>query len=232
MARGRPKLSEDEKARRKEDKAAQKAAYVAENALAKMPADREKRIELFDEAARIKTEQQSAAGSYSAQIKRMHEVFGLTKEAIKIRGILAKCRDGVYEATVQQVQILLEDINRPFQLSMFAGEPGQGETEAPGAVFDNTTSGQRQKDVQPQAAKAKEPPAAPSEPRAGLPLDEAQKRLEEAKATAESKRAGKKASAPPPAPVGDADEEDLRPRHLRQADQDRDALDAVAGAIH
>ena len=191
MARGRPRLSDDEKARRKEAKESRAAGVIAENALAKMPKEREKRNELFAEAEAIKTEQQSAAGSYSAQQKRMVEVFGFTKEAIRIRNILKKCRDGVYEATLKQVGIFVSDMGRPIQLSMFEGTPGEGGSEDAGPIFDSTSAGAATKDMPKRGAKSKEPPPAPADT-GKLEPEEAVKRFAEAKDAATTKRGKRK----------------------------------------
>lgn len=141
MARGRPRTSPEAKAAKKERAAADKAEALAGNALAKLPAEKEKRDELWQELEACKTASASAAGEMSAQKKRMHEVFGITKEAMKIRAILAGCKAGVYEATVEQVTLFMQDTNRPFQFSMKL-EPGKGVADDQGSVFDKTGAGE------------------------------------------------------------------------------------------
>lgn len=220
MGRGQPKLSDEEKARRRSEKESREAGVIAENALAKMPADAEKRNELFTERDDLADAKKAAGEKLTGQVKRMHSVFGLTKQAMKIRDILAKCPDGVYEATVQQIGILVPDMGRPFQLSMFGGTPGQGGSEGAGTVFDSTPAGAATKDMKQRGPKEKEPPPAPVDT-GKLTEAEALAKFNEAKGAAEKKRAGKKA-APPPAPVGDAPQDDVRPRHLRQNEQDRE----------
>lgn len=220
--RGRPKLSEDEKARRKEAKESRLAGIIAENALAKMPAERDKRNELFAERDDLVEEKKAIGGKLSAQNKRMSEVFGLTKPAIKIRDILEKCRDGVYEATVQQVKILVEDMNRPFQLSMFQGTPGQGGSEAAGTVFDSTSAGAATKHMKQRGPNEKDLPPAPVD--TGKATEAEVMDGIKPVGTKAAARGGKKVPPPPP-PVGDAPEDDVRPRHLRQNEQDREDQD-------
>jgi hypothetical protein len=142
--RGRKALTPEQREQRQEAKLAQKAESLRAGALAKLPVEKERRNELFRELENLRKDAQGVSGSISAQKKRMHEVFGLTKEAMQIRGILAGCKDGVYEATVQQVALLLKDIDRPFQLDMFTGEPGTGVADDAGSVFDATDAGEAQ----------------------------------------------------------------------------------------
>lgn len=142
MARGRRPSSPEQKAAKKERAAADKAEALAGNALAKLPAEKEKRDELWQELDALKSEASGVSGSISAQKKRMNEVFGITKAAMQIRAILNKCRAGEYEATVQQVQLFMADTNRPFQLSMSL-EPGKGVADDQGSVFDKTGSGDK-----------------------------------------------------------------------------------------
>lgn len=140
MAR-RPRMSPEAKAAKKERAAADKAAALAANALAKLPAEKEARDELWRELDGLIAEGQGVAGSISAQKKRMQDVFGITKQAMQIRKILNACRDGVYEATCEQVQLFMADTNRPFQLAMKL-EPGKGVQEDGGSVFDKTSAGE------------------------------------------------------------------------------------------
>lgn len=161
MAR-RPRMSPEAKAAKKERAAADKAAALAANALAKLPAEKEKRDELWRELDALIAEGQGVAGSISAQKKRMADVFGITKPAMAIRKILNKCRDGEYEATVEQVALFMSDTNRPFQMSMKL-EPGKGVAEDEGSVFDasksGVTVGAERGDDPGRAQKRKGPPA-------------------------------------------------------------------------
>lgn len=216
--RGRPPLSTEEKARRKEQKEAGKAQFQADNALAKMPAEEGRRNELFMERDAIIAKKQEAAGDLSSHMKRMQEVFGLTKPAIRIRDILRKCRDGEYEATVQQVGILVRDMGRPFQLSMFSAEPGQGVKEDDRSVFDKTASGERtaaERGDDPGRARKRrgkgEAPAAPVDT-GKLSEEEALAKFEEAKA----------ANPPGGATADEDDDADVRPRFMRQAEDEPD----------
>lgn len=164
MARGRSRTSPEAKAAKKERAAADKAEVLALNALAKLPAEKERRDELWQELDALKSEASGVSGSISAQKKRMNEVFGITKAAMQIRAILNKCRSGEYEATVQQVQLFMADTNRPFQLSMSL-EPGKGVAEDQGSVFDSSRSGEtvsaERGDDPGRASKRRGPPPAP-----------------------------------------------------------------------
>jgi hypothetical protein len=207
MARGRPALDPEEKARRKEDRLASKFQGMADNALAKLPAEQSRRDELFAERDAIKSKQQEAAGDLSAHIKRMSEVFGLTKPAIRIRDILRKCRDGEYEATVQQVKVLVEDMGRPFQLSMFEAKPGQGVAEDTGSLFDGTSAGER------QAAERGDDPGRANKRAGGpppAPVDTGKLSDEEALARFEAANAAKAGTS-----ADDDGDPDLRPRFLQ-----------------
>lgn len=162
MARGRPRMSPEAKAAKKERAAADKAAALAANALAKLPPEKERRDEIWQELEALKSEASGVSGSISAQKKRMTEVFGITKAAMQIRAILNKCRAGEYEATVEQVQLFMQDTNRPIQLSMKL-EPGKGVAEDEGSVFDASKSGEtvgaERGDDPGRAQKRKSPPA-------------------------------------------------------------------------
>lgn len=142
MARGRSRTSPEAKAAKKARDAADKVEALAGNALAKLPVEKKKRDELWQELDALKSEASGVSDSISAQKKRMNEVFGITKAAMQIRAILNKCRAGEYEATVQQVQLFMADTNRPFQLSMKL-EPGKGVADDQGSVFDKTGSGDK-----------------------------------------------------------------------------------------
>lgn len=140
--RGRPALTQEEKDRRREQKLAANDQGIADTAMAKLPAEKERRDEFFREGDALKADAQAAAGSISQHKKRGVDVFGITKQAMAIRAILAKCKDGVYEATIKQVGIFVKDMGRPFQLSMFDAVPGTGSVDdAP--IFDSTPTGQR-----------------------------------------------------------------------------------------
>lgn len=156
--------SPEAKAAKKERAAADKAEALAANALAKLPAEKESRDELWQELDALKSEASGVSGSISAQKKRMTEVFGITKAAMQIRAILNKCRSGEYEATVQQVQLFMADTNRPFQLSMSL-EPGKGVADDQGSVFDSSRSGEtvaaERGDDPGRASKRRGPPPAP-----------------------------------------------------------------------
>jgi hypothetical protein len=186
MSLGRKKksaLSPEKKAQRKKTKDQIKQQAVADAALAKMPAEKERRDELFAEAERLKTEQQGISGKISQHRKRLIDVFGFTAQALQIRKILKDAPDGVYEATVKQLKIMLDDLNRPFQLDMFAdlkpGVPVEGDQ---GSVFDASKSGEKidteRKDDPGKArrrnGKNASPPPAPTP---GIPLAEAEEKF-------------------------------------------------------
>lgn len=206
MARGKPRLSPEQKAAKKERAAADKASALAANALAKLPAEKERRDELWQELEACKTASATAAGDMSAHKKRMTDVFGITKAAIKIRGILDACKAGEYEATVEQVTLFMQDTNRPFQFAMKL-EPGKGVQDDGGSVFDKTNAGdhvaaERGDDPGRARKRAGGPPAPTAAPTPGIPLDEAKEKFEAAKDAAESKRAARKG---PPAPTASSD---------------------------
>jgi len=177
MRRGRRSLTPEEKQQRKDSKNADKAQALADNALAKLPADKDRRNELWRELDALRSEGHGVSGQISQHKKRMHEVFGVTKSAMQIRAILAKCKDGEYEATVQQVQLFLDDMGRPIQLSMNL-EPGKGVAEDSGSVFDKSTSGERHDaergDDPGRARRRSVPSGPPPAPSPAMPLDEAE----------------------------------------------------------
>jgi hypothetical protein len=181
----RPKkgaLTPAKKAERKQAKTAQKAEFTASSALSKLPAEKEKRDELFREAEALKTQQQALSGKISQHRKRMVEVFGLHPQTLAIRKIILDCPDGTYEAVCKQLALLLRDFGRPFQLDMFENlEPGKGPTEMDEPVFDGTEAGREQRADDPGRARKAQtnggPPPAPTE---GLPLDEAEEKFTDA----------------------------------------------------
>jgi hypothetical protein len=160
----RPRTSPEAKAAKKERDAASKADALAQNALAKLPAEQEKRDELWQELKGLKAEAAEAAGNISAHKKRMTDVFGYTKAAQKIIAILDGCRQGEYEATMEQVALTMKDRNRPFQMRLDL-QPGKGVAEDEGSVFDSTGSGDKMAaerlDDPGRASKRRGPPAPP-----------------------------------------------------------------------
>lgn len=245
--RGRAPMSPEQKKAKKDRIAADKAQALAANALAKLPSEKEQRDELFRELDACLSSQQSAAGDVSAQKKRMHQVFGITKQAMQIRSILNKCPDGVYEATMQQVQLFMADTNRPIQLSMKL-EPGKGVADDQGSIFDKTSAGEhvgaeRGDDPGRASKRAGGPPPAPT-PTPGIPLEEAEAKFKAAGEAAQAKREGRSGPGKPPeaksddaqggaaqaddakptdaaAADGFEDGKDVRPRHLIEADAQR-----------
>lgn len=202
MARGRPRLSPEAKSAKKERAEADKASALAANALAKLPAEKEKRDELWQELEALKSEASGVSGSISAQKKRMTEVFGITKAAMQIRAILNKCRAGEYEATVEQVQLFMQDTNRPIQLSMKL-EPGKGVADDQGSVFDASHSGEtvgaERGDDPGRARKSASAPPAPPPPSPAISLDEARAKFEATKAAGDERRAKRGGPPAPPA---------------------------------
>jgi hypothetical protein len=231
----RPKkntLSPQKKQARTEVGKKQKAQAIASAALAKLPAGadgKDRRNQLFAEAERLKKEQQSISALIGQHKKRMQEVYGLTPESLAIRKILLGAPDGRYEATLQQVELLLRDAGRPFQLELFGGEPGKGvpPDEAIGqTVFDTSKSGERAGAEQGgDPGRARRGPKgngpAPAAPSPGIPLDEAQKAFEAAK------------EAKPPKPANDgADANDgsyTQQLRERNAETEREIKNRAAG---
>lgn len=224
----RPRLSPEAKAAKKERAAADKAAVLAANALAKIPAEKERRDELWRELDALIAEGQGVAGSISAQKKRMAEVFGITKAAMQIRKILNKCRDGEYEATIEQVALFMSDTNRPFQLSMKL-EAGKGVREDDGAVFDKTSAGEHvgaERGDDP--ARARKRTAAPPAPPATTPNVGVEGLAAGIKPLAEpeGRKAARKGPPAPPAakPADDCDDgKDVRSRALKEREAQRKA---------
>lgn len=190
-----------------------KPSMNADTALAKLPKFTKDRNALFEKANRLKAAMQADAGDFSAHKKRMTEVYGLTREAIKIRDILTKCKDGVYEATVSQLYLLLDDIGRPFQLDMFPQEAGAQAAEpelpvdqdeayaAKAAAADAQGAEEHPEGDEPTVAPKRRgrPPKAKGEPienankhlkKAAPPVDlsEAESEFEKARILAEKKR--------------------------------------------
>ncbi len=181
--RAKQSLSPAQKAQRKDAKAAQEAQAKASNALARLPADVERRNELWHQFDALKAQSQGINGEVSQHKKRMNTVFGITKAAMSIRNTLINCPDGDYEATVEQVILFMRDFNRPFQLSMFKSEPGKGVDEDEGAVFDGTRAGERHSaerlDDPGRARKVPEPAAIPNGPTPVVSLEEAERLFRE-----------------------------------------------------
>ena len=236
MARPRKSLSPEQKSVKKERAEADKAQALASNALAKLPAEKEKRDELWQELEACKSASATAAGEMSAHKKRMNEVFGITKPAIKIRAILDACKAGEYEATVQQITLFMKDTNRPFQLSMPL-EPGKGVQEDEGSVFDRTRSGgtvsAERGDDPGRARRAQSaPPPAPT-PSPAIALSEFREKLEANKAAGDAKRAGAAGGPgkPPPAPTAKKDEfedgKDVRSPELVAKEKEREEAAAA-----
>lgn len=202
--RGRPRMSDEEKSLRKAEKELAKFAALAANALAKLPAEKQRRDEIFAEEKELREGVRSAAGALAAHKKREREVYGMTPKALRIRDILLSCKDGEYEATCEQVQLFMQDAGRPFQLSMQL-QPGKGVGEDTGSVFDTTAAGEhvsaeRGDDpakARKRTAKAPEPAA---EPAPGLSIEEAERRFREAN---EAKAGSARASAGAAALAGD-----------------------------
>ena len=223
--------SPEAKAAKKERAAADKAEALAANALAKLPAEKERRDELWRELDGLIAEGQGVAGQISQQKKRMADVFGITKAAMQIRKILNNCRDGEYEATVQQVQLFMADTNRPFQLSMSL-EPGKGVAEDNGSVFDSSRSGEtvaaERGDDPGRASKRRGPPAPPpvSTPDVGVeglaagikPLQSPEEKRTEIDAQKERDAAafdGKQTDEPTKAEALDAEMRNMTPAQKR-----------------
>jgi hypothetical protein len=181
----RPKksaLTPEKKAQRKEVKTAAKAEFTASSALSKLPAEKEKRDELFREAEALKTQQQALSGKVSQHRKRMVEVFGLHPQTLAIRKIILDCPDGVYEAVCKQLALLLRDFGRPFQLDMFENlKPGKGPTEDDEPVFDASDAGRPERTDDPgRARRVKGNGESPKAPTEGMPLDEAEEKFTDA----------------------------------------------------
>lgn len=212
MARGRPKLDPEVKRQRKEAKEAAQASALAANALAKLPAEKDSRDELFREAEALKSEAQAVAGQIAQHKKRMREVYGITKQADRIRAILLSCPDGVYEATLEQVALFIRDAGRPFQLPLDL-QPGKGVADHDDApMFDATASGERQaSEAAGDPGKARKPRAqkgAPPAPTGSLTPEEAKAAFQ-----ANAHKA--------PQAAGGGDEEDPRPRFLKENERQR-----------
>lgn len=165
MARGRPRISPEAKADKKARAAAAKAQALASNALAAIPQDKDLRDEFWRELDSLTAEGKGIAGQISQHKKRGNELWKVTKQAMQIRAILMRCPDGVYEATVEQVQLFMQDTNRPIQLSMKL-EPGKGVAEDEGSIFDKTSAGEHVEaergDDPGRARKRSGPPAPPA----------------------------------------------------------------------
>lgn len=225
MARGRSRTSPEAKAAKKERAAADKADAMAQNALAKLPAEQDKRDELWQELKGLKAESAEAAGNISAHKKRMTDVFGYTKAAQKIIAILDGCRQGEYEATIEQVALTMKDRNRPFQLSMTL-EPGKGVADDQGSVFDKTGSGDKvsaeRLDDPGRARKSMGgPPKAPAIPTPNVGVEGLAagiKPLEEPEAKRARIEAEKQADAAAfEKPAGKADEIDAEMKNMTPA---------------
>ncbi len=174
----RPKLSPETKRAAQERAKVEKDHKLASTALASLPESPEKRREIFAERKRLKADAKSFSAKVADHEKRMKNVFGMLPKAVKIVDIFESCKDGEYEAVLQEVKTFLEDQGRPFQLS-FELKPGKGVQEDTGPLFDKTTAGQRDNREPGQARPASAKAPAP-QPSPGIPLEEAQAKFEEA----------------------------------------------------
>lgn len=121
----------------------------------------------------------------------------------------------------RQMQQLAEDMGWNAQNDLFAsGE--MGETRSDGAVFDKTKTGGATADM--TSAPPKQPQAETGTVDTGkLDPADAVVKFEEAGKAARERRAKRASAETPPAAVPDKDPDDPRPRHLRQAEADRNA---------
>jgi len=222
VKRGRRPLSEAEKQSRKEERDVIKASNVAAGALEKMPADRDRRVDLIQERDALKTAQQTAAGELSQHMKRMVEVYGYNKKSIRVYDIIKKSPQGEREAILAQVRLMMQDDGIDLQFGLFDAKPGEAVEKDAGAVFDRTNASRAAPATRMDEGKSSEPPPAPMAPSPGIPLDEAAVKFADAKEKAEAKRAAKAArsKSPPPAPAND-EERDERPRFLRESDKEK-----------
>ncbi len=163
---------------------------MSRNALAKVQQSKEDRNEFWREGDSLKAAAQGAAGDIGAFKKRANQVFGWTKPAMAIRATLLKCSDGEYEATLKQVRLMMEDIERPFQMGLPLEDVGKGaEVEDTAPLFDQgaiagKVAAEPNLEVKKKLTGA-EPPAHVPSP--GIPLDEFSARLKQKKEIEEAK---------------------------------------------
>jgi hypothetical protein len=215
MARGRPRMSDEEK---EAAKAAREASKAIHDWDARLPADPEKRSELI-EVLVARTEKLSAdlkelrdEAHISGDIKRLVDVFGLRKPAIKIAMIMEKLGSAEEQTAVFR-QVLMIGSDRKWDSAPDLFDVAQVGTKAPeeGTIFDKTGAGEavaaERGDDPGRANKRRgkgEPPPAPVDTGALSP-EETERRLREANAASGMAEV-------------ESNPEDLRPRFMREND--------------
>jgi hypothetical protein len=189
-------LSPEQKAQRAAASAEQKDQNQAIDWGARHPQTKEARDELFIELrakeAKLKDETASLQLDVKGQKKRMNQTFGYHKLVIDFDKRMMNLSAGERARVWRQLQLRAADAIYDAQPDLFDMAAVGQVAEDTGSPFDNSAAGERQdaerKDDPARANKhatAAAPPAAPSP---GMPLDEAQQKLEEAKAAADAKK--------------------------------------------
>lgn len=218
MARGRPKLSEDEKARRKEQRLASSAAADWE---ARLPADPEKRRELFAELHRKRERVASAVKEIkdevhvAGEVKMLKSVYGFRPETIRIDEIMSKLDPETQTAVWRQIQVRANDAKWDSAPGLFDISAVGATAPEQGSVFDKTASGERHDaERRDDPAKAGKRNGKGAEPKPAetpsMSMDDAEKAF---RANA--------SKAPQPADPEEDDDKDLRPRHLQENERQR-----------
>lgn len=216
MARGpgRPASSAEDKERRKEAALAKKAMDWASTAMERFPKTKELREPIFQTKVNLEATLRDARNDLSEHVKRMRSVYGIMPKAEKIRDLLLSSRPGgEREALINQVRDMLDDASFEVQFDLFGKlKPGTPANVDEKPVFDTTSTGKATSARKAKAAALPEPAkeAAPVEVKPGLPLAEAEKLFEAAKAAkpprkaaaakADKPAAAPKKSGPPPGP--------------------------------
>ena len=201
--RGRPKLTDDQKAVNDWD--------------ARLPAEPERRCEILDglrrkeETLREQTKEIRDEIHVSGEVKRLTSVFGIRKAAINVKRIIDKLGSPEEVTAVwHQVQMMASDFKWDSAPGLFDITTIGKTAPENGSIFDKTSSGEKQAsergDDPGRARKRGGKGAAPA------PVDTGKLSDDEALAVFEAN----KDKAPKPPGAADEDEADLRPRFMRQ----------------
>lgn len=175
--------------------AAEEIRMGVANACLMMPGTAEKRAEeintlhtLKDREKELVAQAKEEAGVKEHE-KRLNKVFGISKKAVKVMEMLDKEKPGDRAAILTQVGVLAMScgyLDKDLVTLAQEAEASAGQQrDDTGSIFDNTSEGQRRggADAQPKPVEQKAQPVLQA-PTPGLPLDEAERRFEEAKAAA------------------------------------------------
>lgn len=166
------------------------------NACLMMPATDERRAEEIGKLHELRDREKEAVADAKADVglkdhaKRLTDVYGMSKPTLKIMQILDKVKaPGERAAILTQVSLLSQSVGYMdkdlVSLAQDAAASAGQQRDDQGSIFDKTSEGQRRggSEAQPKHLEQKVEAAGPA-PTPGLPLDEALRLFEAAKAEA------------------------------------------------